>query len=409
MKSKRISLCAVFVGALLVGGLFVGQASAREYLVGLMCDRTGATNSIGPALCDGFFDYMKLHNTNKELGAGHSIRVMEIDHAYNVPRGVEAYERFKSEGVVSIGIYGTPHTAALAPKLHEDKILGTTPGFGSAASANGEKFPFLFPVAASYWSQAAGAMQFVMDKSSGSKPKVAYIYGDNPAGREPIEVMETIAKIEGVELRTYAVPPPYIDLRPQVIDITRRYKADWIVAHLFGRAPALGMKEFRRMGHPLDHMIGLVWTAAESDIRVAGWDTAEGLYNVQFAHVGSQHPLLDRIRAMYKAEGKDEPESFATSVYYNRGVMIAAMHAEAIRRAIQNKGQNITTVDVKDAMERIQGFDLGGFMPALDMSPRDHEGGGFVRMFQVRGGTYEPATDWYRAYRDVVAKLVWGE
>jgi branched-chain amino acid transport system substrate-binding protein len=401
-------LGAIVIGAVLVGGIFVGNASAKEYLVGLMCDRTGPTNSIGPALCDGFFDYMNLHNKGNELGAGNSIRVMEIDHAYNVPRGIEAYERFKSEGVVSIGIYGTPHTAALAPKLHEDKNLGTTPGFGSAAAANGEKFPYLFPVAASYWSQAGGSMKFIMDNWKGpGKPKVAFFYGDNPAGREAIPVLDEIAEMEGVELRHYAVPPPYIDLRPQVIDITRRFKADWVIAHLFGRAPALAMKDFRRMGHPLDRVIAHVWTAAESDIRVAGWDVAEGLYNVQFAHVGTDHPLLDRIRAMYRAEGKAEPESFATSVYYNRGVMIAAMHAEAIRRAIKDHGQNITTVDVKNAMERIQGFDLDGFMPALNMTPKDHEGGGYVRMFQVHNGTYRPASEWYRGYRDVIAKRVW--
>jgi branched-chain amino acid transport system substrate-binding protein len=401
----------VLIGALLTGGMFLGNASAKEYLVGLMTDRTGPTNSIGPALGDGFFDYMKLFNKKDGLGKGNAIRVMEIDHAYNVPRGVEAYERFKSEGAVTIALYGTPHTAALTPRLTEDKILGTSPGFGTAAGANGDKYPYLFPAAASYWSQGTGAMKFLLDNWQGKgKPKVAYIYGDNPSGREPIAVLKDVAELEGLELRTYAVPPPYIDLRPQVIDITRRYKADWVIAHLFGRAPALAMKEFRRMGVLLTQMIGLVWTAAESDIRVAGWDVAEGLYNVQFAHVGSTgHPLLDEIRAMYKAEGKGEPESMSTSVYYNRGLATAALHAEAIRAAIAQFGPNITTDQAKIAMEHIQDFSLDGFLSPINMTPHNHEGGGAVRIFQVHDGGYRPVTEWFRGYPEVIAKRLAAE
>ena len=45
---------------------------------------------------------------------------------------MEAHERFKKEGAVLEGIYGTPQTAALTKKLEEDKILGTSPGFGTS-------------------------------------------------------------------------------------------------------------------------------------------------------------------------------------------------------------------------------------------------------------------------------------
>ena len=42
--------------------------------------------------------------------------------------GVESYERHKKEGAVSIAVYGTPHIYALAAKLTEDRIPGTSPG-----------------------------------------------------------------------------------------------------------------------------------------------------------------------------------------------------------------------------------------------------------------------------------------
>jgi branched-chain amino acid transport system substrate-binding protein len=56
----------------------------------------------------------------------------------------------------------------LNQKLTEDKIPGTSPGFGIAASADGKRYPYLFPVAATYWSQGAAAIQFVKDKLGGN-------------------------------------------------------------------------------------------------------------------------------------------------------------------------------------------------------------------------------------------------
>jgi branched-chain amino acid transport system substrate-binding protein len=58
-------------------------------------------------------------------------------------------------------------------------------------------------------------------------------------------------------------------------------------------------------------------------------------------------------------------------------------------------------------MESIQGFDLGGFLPPMNLSPQDHEGGGWVRIWQVQeGGRWAPATDWFHGYREVVLEHV---
>src|SRR5213076_1280222 len=81
-------------------------------------------------------------------------------------------------------IYGTPHIYALAQKLTEDRIPGTSPGFGSAAAADGIRYPYIFPIAATYWSQGAAAVDFVKKQLGGSLKgkKIAFIFYDNPAG-----------------------------------------------------------------------------------------------------------------------------------------------------------------------------------------------------------------------------------
>jgi branched-chain amino acid transport system substrate-binding protein len=57
-------------------------------------------------------------------------------------------------------------------------------------------------------------------------------------------------------------------------------------------------------------------------------------------------------------------------------------------------------------MERIKGLDLDGFMAPLTFTPQDHEGGGFVRIFQIHDHGYTPASDWIQGYRDTVMKHV---
>jgi branched-chain amino acid transport system substrate-binding protein len=400
-----IALCAVSVLA------FATSVNAKEYMIGLMTDRSGPTKNVGTSVGDGFHGYTALFNKQNNI-PGHKVTVMEIDHGYNVPRGVEAFERFKAEGVVSISLFGTPHTVALTPRLAEEQLVGTSPGFGSAAGANGERFPYLFPAAASYWSQAATGMKFIMDNWKGpGKPKIAYLYYDNPAGREPFPILDELEKSLDIELRRFAVPPPGIEMRPQVLDISRRYRADWVLMHTFGRAPAVALKEFTRVGFPRNRIIGFVWAGGESDISVAGWEQSEGYYTIQFAHVGSSrknlnHPVLQDIAAIYKERGEDLPASMDDSVYYNRGVMIAAIHTRAIRNAVEQNGANIDGEDVKNAMERINGFSLDGFMAPLQFTPQDHEGGGFVKLYQVKDGGFASATDWIQGYRDVVMKYV---
>ncbi|MBI3628324.1 MAG: ABC transporter substrate-binding protein, partial [Candidatus Rokubacteria bacterium] len=43
-------------------------------------------------------------------------------------------------------------------------------------------------------------------------------------------------------------------------------------------------------------------------------------------------------------------------------------------------------------------------MPPLEITPIDHEGGGLVQVWQVKGGRWVRVTGWFKAYPDVVAK-----
>lgn len=402
-----------FAGILAAGFLAASQADAQQFkgeiLLGAQCDRTGPTQISGTVFCPAMHDYAALINSKGGVG-GYRIRIDEIDNNYQVPPAIEAYERHKQMGAVSYLIWGTPQALALSPRLEADKIPGTSPGYGAAAAANGEKFPYLFPAAATYYSQGGAAIEFVKKKLGGNLKgkKIAYLYYDNPAGLEPLPVIQDIQKIEGFDLRTFAVPAPGVEMGAQVLDITQRYRPDFVIAHLFGRSPAVAMRDLKRNGYPLSKVVGLVWASSEADIQAAGgMGAVEGYYTMQFAGVGSDYPVLNEIRAMYQKEGKPVPAVMASTVYYNRGILSTALHIEAVRLAVEAKGgQPPTGEDVKKGFERIKGFTLGGMLPPLEITPTDHEGGGWVQIFQVKGGKLVKDGDWFRGYQDIVKKHV---
>ena len=400
---------AIITLALTVSGLWLAGPSAaqqKEVLIGMQCDRTGATQITGVVLCPAMHDYYDLVNAGGGVD-GYMLKADEIDNEYKVPQAVEAYQRHKQEGAVLMTLYGTPMTVALNQRLEEDKIPTTSPGFGIAAAADGTRYPYLFPIAATYWSQGAAAVQFVKDKLGGNLKgkKIAYVFYDNPAGKEPMPIIEELQKREGFELRTFAVPPPGVEVGAQVLDITQRFRPDFVIAHLFGRSPAAAIKAFKSNGYPLSKVVGLVWASSEADIDAAGgFGVAEGYHAMQFAGAGDDYPVRKQIKEMYKKAGKETLDLMdKNTVYYNRGLLQAAIHVEGIRNALKaNGGKAPTGPDIKQGLEQIRDFTLGGLVPPLEITPTDHEGGGWVQIFQVKGGKFVKETDWFRAYRDVV-------
>ena len=404
---SRVAVLAAAVAFL--GGVFTASAlMAREYNIGLNNDRSGPTQNVGVPKGQGYHDYIQLFNSKNLLGAGNSIRVIEIDHGYNVPRGLEAYERLKNQGILIVAENSTPISIALTPKVAEDNIVMITYGFGAGETANGDRFPWLFMASASYASQAASAIRYI--ETTSDRPmkdlKIAYMYWDSPSGREPMPVVETLAEKLGFELRTFAVPPPGIEMRPQVLDISRRYKADYVVQHVFGRAGGVQFKEFSRVGYPMQQIIGLTWVGGESDIEVAGWDAAQGYISVQAWPAGN-YPVHDEIRALKEKLGQKPSPQMASTVNYNSGVGGAMLAAEAIRLAVEKNGQEINASQVRDAFETIKDFDGGGFLPPTTITAKDHEGGGYSSVYQVEGKGYKLLEGGIRGYRDIVTEYLY--
>jgi branched-chain amino acid transport system substrate-binding protein len=405
MRKSKIFWIGVLAGFFVMTlGLSGTAVAEKPIMIGWQSDYAKLV-TIGPVMAQGFKDYIKVFKSEGGTVEGHPVDFMECTHDYDVNRGLECYQRHKMAGIVSLALYGTPHTYALTPKLTADKIPAICAGFGRADAMDGTRFPYIFPVAATYWSQATAAIKYIQDaegKENLKGVKIAYLYFDNPAGKEPMEVFRKLEKKFGFKMRMFGVPSPGVEMGAQVTDITRRFKADWVIGHMFGRAPSVSLKELYRKGFPLDHYIGFVWNTFDTDVAAAGKDISKGCLTISYTGMGTDFPLHKKIKALYEKEGKSVPEYFNSTGYYNRGLYWAGIQVEAVRQAIKHYGTPVTGATVAKGYEKISGFTMGGLFPPMELSKNDHEGGGWVIIYQWDGKKFVLKRNWFKAHRDII-------
>jgi branched-chain amino acid transport system substrate-binding protein len=110
-------------------------------------------------------------------------------------------------------------------------------------------------------------------------------------------VLEDLATKEGFQLKTFAVPPPGVEMGAQVLDIAQRYRGEFVISPPVRRR-AVGVDQGAQAGRlPAQegHRPGV--GLAEANIEGAGgFGVADGYYVMQFAGVGTDYPVLNEIR-----------------------------------------------------------------------------------------------------------------
>lgn len=376
-----------------------GQAGAGKQLasvkVGGFIDRSGATANIGTILGDGTLAWVEYANAENLIGR--KVEWPEIDHSYQVNKAQEGYKRFvEQDKVATILSFGTPITTALTPASGDDKIPLWTPGFGNSEAADGSRFPYLFVGVASYHSQAMALLGHVKDswQDTSRRPKVIYMYYDNDAGRDPLDLVKAQAPKLNIDLlATIAVPATTTDMSQQMLDVKSR-DPDFVLTHFFGAIPALSLKAAQQVGFPASKMYSFVWGGAEQDFEAAG-PAAEGYYNLHFtAHPSDNPEALQRLRDYWKRTGKPPEDTRKTgNIHYMRGIYNAAIIMEAIRLA--GDKDKLTGEDVKKGAESMKDFKAYGLSPGTTLTKEDHAGSRKVRLYQVKGGKNTLVKDWF--------------
>lgn len=394
---------SIMTAALVAGMSMAGSAYAQDdtITIGLIQDFTAVYTFVTGEYNQGQQDYLTL--VNEEGGIDGVMFETIIRDTGNEPqRGIEGYNRAKEEGAVMFDFFSTPVSRALIDSVLEDELVLITALHGRGDASAGEVFPYVFPMMATYWSQAMVLANYIEESEGGLEgKKIALVHIDSPFGREPIPVMQELAEAENFEFQTFAYPSPGNEQSATWSEV-RRYQPDHVFIWGAGGGQPVSVREAIRNGITPDNIYSVVWLA-ETDAENVGADTMTGVKRFEATANGTDTPILQRIQetVIDAGLGAGEAENVGTT-YYNVGVASMAVTVEAARLALEAEGGPLTGPKLKAGFEMISDFDAEGLMPSITITEQDHQGGGAGRVSQWNGEAWEPVSDWSAAYQDIV-------
>jgi branched-chain amino acid transport system substrate-binding protein len=278
---------------------------------------------------------------------------------------------------------------------------------GRSDAADGSVFPYVLPLSASYWSQAAILIEYIARQEKDLKgKKIAIVHIDTPFGKEPLPLLQQLAAKRGFELMPFPYAPPGNE-QAAVWTQVRRANPNWTLIWGAGVGQTVALKEAIRNGIALDKVASVIWLS-ESDMKVVGPDAAKGVLKFEGVAAGREHKLVQDIlkEVIAKGKGAGKEEAVGTA-YYNIGVMMGALMVEGVRKGLElTKGAALTGETLNAGLRSIRNFNAEGLGPSVTFSKTDHQGGGLGRVAQWDGHKWTAKSDWMAADQDLVWNLI---
>ncbi len=413
---KMKAAAAALAAAASLGAATDAFAQAtNEIFIPVLVYRTGAYAPNGVPWADGFVDYLKLVNERDGGVNGVKIAFEECETGYATDRGVECYERLKSKKPVAVNPLSTGITYALTDKVVTDKIVLFTTGYGRSESVDGGVFKYNFPLMGTYWDAADILVQHVKKKGSLKGKKIALVYHDSPYGKEPIPVLEELAKREGFELMKLPVTHPGVEQKATWLQI-RQQRPDYVFLWGWGVMNSTAIKEAIAVSYPRLQMYGVWWAAAEPDVLPAEM-AAKGYNGLALEHSSENNAAIhkDMLKFLYdKGKGTAAKKEEVGSVLYNRGMLSAMLTVEAIRVAQGKFGKRVMTgEEVQWGAEnlnidaaRIKALGVDGILQPIRTSCNDHEGAHKARIHTWDGSRWSYTSDWYESDAKLLRPMI---
>jgi branched-chain amino acid transport system substrate-binding protein len=290
-------------------------------------------------------------------------------------------------------------------------------GYGRSESADGQAFPWNFPLLGSYWVAADVLIQHLgklnggVDKLRGKK--IAHVFHDSPFGREPIPLLQERAKMHGFELMLLPVTSPGVEQKATWLQI-RQNRPDYVLLWGWGVMNSTAIREAVATGFPRDRMFGVWWAGAEPDVTPVGAD-AKGYNALALQHGAGQAKVHQDILSLVHGKGQGTgPREEVGSVLYTRGMINAMLTVEGIRRGMVRYGNRpLTGEQVRWGLEnlaldqkRLDALGFAGVMRPVSTSCRDHQGSQYARIQTWDGSKWAFSSDWYEADMAILTPMI---
>jgi branched-chain amino acid transport system substrate-binding protein len=369
-RDKRMGRCwrTCLTGMLLASIVVSAQAQLR---IGQPSGFTGSVAAGVKENTEGAKLYIDAVNARGGVN-GQKIELISVDDEFNPARTVEvARELITRQNVLALFLNrGTPHSQALLPLLAEYKVPLVAPSTG-AMVLHQPVNPWVFNVRATYQREAAKAIEHL---ATIGITRIAVLETDDSFGAD-----SAAGARQGFE-RTKLQPvlqEKFPRDKPDFGPLAQRVRSAEAQAVLvIGSAgnTASAVQAIRAAGSRAQ-VVTLSNNASDGFIRLLG-EHARGVIVTQvFPNERSvSYALIKEARDLATAKGME-----GVSPAMMEGFAAAKVLVEGLRRA----GPKPTPAGLRDALEGIRGFDLGGL--TVSYSRDNHTGLDFADLSIIDG------------------------
>ncbi|MBW1817084.1 MAG: ABC transporter substrate-binding protein, partial [Deltaproteobacteria bacterium] len=362
--------------------------------VGILSGKVGAVPETGWGYVDGAA-YINEHGGI----AGRPYKVILEDGMYDVPTSVAAFNRaLASEPEDELMFHSgfmTGVLRAIRERVAETKIVCVD---GSMAThifnENVKKeFPYYFSCGVPYGDQCGAILKFIKTKlhKGKGKPKVAFIYIEATAGKDPLEKLRVYAEKFGVDL-VLEEPVTFTttDYTPTMMKI-RQNKAEYTILWSWAVPVSARFEKLYRKFFPKKPLLGLSYSAAEVNFKTAG-KAHDGMY--AFGPYPRPNETDNKLVNICLETAKKQGHEWVNWDVYVQSFLMSLICAEGAKRAAA-KGP-ITRETCRVALENLKGWDIYGMYGGKTVDYGLHRLNRF-RIIQAQWETKSnvPITPWY--------------
>ncbi len=418
MKS---TIRTALLSTMLVSGLGLGLAPAlAQDVLKLpnMSYRTGPFAATGTPHMNGQLDYMTMLNERDGGIGGVRVAFDECETGYNTEKGVECYEKTKSEGALVTQPWSTGITLQVLPRTNVDEMPMYAPGYGFSAMQDGKTFKWAFNPPTSYWDGASMIMNAISDGNLDNlkDKKIAFLHLDHPYGKEPLPLLQSLAEKHGFEL--LPIPVGLNEMQTQSAQWLqiRRERPDFVVLWGWGAMNAGAITEAVKTRYPMNQFVSVWWGAHEPDLNLVG-EQGKGFRALSWNFADSNSKLMQDVKKHVVDANKSQLNKGAgefDSTPYQRGILMSVILAEAVETAQEHAGTpminkeqlrwGLENVKLDDA--KLEEIGATGMMAPFSMSCSNHTGHASAWMVEWDGSKFNKVSELLEADRSVIDPLV---
>jgi branched-chain amino acid transport system substrate-binding protein len=309
---------------------------------------------------------------------GRRLEILVIDDNSQVAEMMAAYRKLnEADRAILLYIYSIESAETLMPHIQFNRI----PTFGSSLrsdQANPAKYPYVFSITPALQDLSKIAMKFLSENSGIKvrKPRIVFIGTADPLGQSFLEETKEYASRIGLDIG----PDLWISNvssskgLSSSLSTINKYNPDFAYLSLASKEASSLLQEAKQIGLKTKWM----GNPRAFDENLLSF---EGVYGVQpVAPFGEDIPGMTDIK---EAHRRWHPYDSHTLSYVEGWATVQVM-AEAIGRSLPE--QMLSRERVKGALEGFKDYVLGGLVPPLTITAKDHRPSVESRIFMVKDG-----------------------